>query len=53
MLSVSGSSPAIFNLTITHTTPGGQSVTKTVSCSIISQLVFTSLPSSGVIAYEA
>ncbi|WII08826.1 putative Ig domain-containing protein [Methanomassiliicoccales archaeon LGM-DZ1] len=53
VLSVSGSSPAIFNLTITHTTPGGQSVTKTVSCSIVSQLVFTSLPSSGVIAYEA
>ncbi len=52
-LTLSGSSPTdVFTVTVKCVTPGGQTATKTVTCQIISPLGFSSVPSSGIIAYE-
>lgn len=54
VLSLSGSAPTeTFDVTITLTTAGGQTVSKTVSCLIVSKLVFTTEPSNGLIILEA
>ena len=53
MLSVSGSAPtAAFDVTVTLTTAGGQEVTKTVTCQIVSKLIFDTVPSNGLIVVE-
>ena len=53
VLTLSGSSPVNeFTVTITVTTPAGQSTTLTVTCQIVSQLVFTNTPENGAAAIE-
>lgn len=52
VLSVSGSAPAAFTVTLHYTTPGGQEAVKDVGCTIVSQLVFDTVPIAGAIAYE-
>ena len=53
VLTLSGSSPVDeFTVVITVTTPAGQSTTLTVTCQIVSQLVFTNTPENGAAAIE-
>lgn len=53
VLSLSGSSPTEpFEVTITLTTAGGQEVQKTVTCQIVSALIFNDVPTNGLIIVE-
>lgn len=53
VLTISGASPCdAFEVTITLTTEGGQEVQKTVTCQIVSPLIFTSSPMTGLIIVE-
>ena len=52
-LTLAGSSPTdAFTVVVKCVTPGGQTAQKTVTCQIVSPLGFSSVPSSGIIAYE-
>lgn len=54
ILSISGSSPCDgFEVTVKLTTASGQTVEKTVTCQVVSQLIFTSAPTNGLIVVEA
>ncbi len=53
VLSISGSAPTEqFSVTITLTTTGGQTVQKTVTCQIVSALIFNDVPTNGLIIIE-
>jgi hypothetical protein len=53
VLTLSGASPTSeFSVIVEGTTPGGQDLTKTVACQVVSQLIFSTTPSNGVIIYE-
>ena len=53
VLSISGSAPTdSFSVTITLTTAGGQAVQKTVTCQIVSALIFNDVPTNGLIIIE-
>ena len=53
VLSISGSAPTDpFSVTITLTTAGGQAVQKTVTCQIVSALIFNDVPTNGLIIIE-
>ena len=53
VLTISGASPSdAFEVTITLTTAGGQTVQKTVTCQIVSALVFNDVPTNGLIIIE-
>lgn len=53
VLSLSGAAPADqFSVTVTLTTAGGQAVQKTVTCQIVSALIFNDVPTNGLIIIE-
>ena len=53
VLSLSGSAPTDpFSVTVTLTTAGGQTVQKTVTCQIVSALIFNDVPTNGLIIIE-
>ena len=53
VLSISGSAPTEqFSVIITLTTAGGQTVQKTVTCQIVSALIFNDVPTNGLIIIE-
>ena len=53
VLSISGAAPTDqFSVTVTLTTAGGQTVQKTVTCQIVSALIFNDVPTNGLIIIE-
>ncbi|MFT0899486.1 putative Ig domain-containing protein [Candidatus Methanoprimaticola sp. MG2] len=52
VLTLEGNAPADFTVTIKLTTAGGQEITKEITCKIVSTLIFTDVPTSGLIIYE-